>query len=32
MKCHCKCDDELPPKIKKEIERLEAKWGTKKND
>ncbi len=32
MKCHCKCDDELPPKIKNEIARLEAKWGNKKND
>ena len=27
MKCHCKCDDELPPKLKKEIAKLEAKWG-----
>ncbi len=27
MKCHCKCDGELPPKIKAEIERLEKKWG-----
>ena len=27
MKCHCQCDDELPPKIKKEIEKLEKKWG-----
>ena len=27
MKCHCKCDDELPPKIKAEITRLEQKWG-----
>ena len=29
MKCHCKCDDELPSKIKKEIARLEAKWGNR---
>ncbi len=27
MKCHCRCDDELPPKIKAEIKRLEEKWG-----
>jgi 2,4-dienoyl-CoA reductase-like NADH-dependent reductase (Old Yellow Enzyme family) len=27
MKCHCKCDDELPPKIKREIEKLEKKWN-----
>lgn len=27
MKCHCKCDDELPPKLKKEVEKLEKKWG-----
>ncbi len=32
MKCHCQCDDELPPNIKKEIERLEKKWGNVKND
>lgn len=27
MKCHCQCEDELPPKLKREIEILEAKWG-----
>ena len=29
MKCHCQCDDEIPPKLKKEIAKLEAKWGRK---
>ena len=29
MKCHCQCDDELPPKLRDEIARLEAKWGDK---
>ncbi|MBQ1925549.1 MAG: NADH:flavin oxidoreductase [Proteobacteria bacterium] len=28
MKCHCACEDELPPKIKDEIARLEKKWET----
>lgn len=28
MKCHCACEDELPPKIKEEIARLEKKWET----
>ena len=29
MKCHCQCEDEIPPKLKKEIAKLEAKWGHK---
>ena len=28
MKCHCACEDELPPKIKAEIAMLEKKWET----
>ena len=27
MKCHCQCEDEIPVKLRKEIEKLEAKWG-----